>query len=457
MIKRAGADVFMKEFFTLFLPIALGNLFTFGSTFTAHLMVSGLGGDASAGIFLSNQVMQLLVFAITGIEAVVTVLGAQRMGDSDRKGFSGVASKAALLALLLSILLTIICIIMPNKVLSLFSRRKSVGNAAKDYLRLLSLGFPLYALTRILIASGKCVNRERVALAAPLVSLAVTVAIGLLTVNGPLGLGAMGAGISILSARAAELAVTVIMLSAGDNSGALSARALIRGVGYPSPAFLKTLLPIILGQAAWGAETLLATSLMSRYADGFAAVSFGVLTALSNLAYALMSGASSAVGIIVSHKVGGGADRGDYMSAARLGQLVFLGIGAVGAILILALKVPFVHIYGLTAADAELLGMLTPILALTFIATSYSASTLFGIIKSGGDVNFVLITDASMLLFLTLPVSLAVFSSGLGVAELYIATRLVHLFKCPIAYSRVRWGRWARRLTKSARSGTISI
>ena len=114
MIKRAGADMFMKEFFTLFLPIALGNLFTFGSTFTAHLMVSGLGGDASAGIFLSNQVMQLLVFAITGIEAVVTVLGAQRMGDSDREGFSGVASKAALLALLLSILLTIICILEQN-------------------------------------------------------------------------------------------------------------------------------------------------------------------------------------------------------------------------------------------------------------------------------------------------------------------------------------------------------
>lgn len=457
MEKSANAGAFMKEFFTLFVPIALGNLFTFGSTFSTHLMVSGLGSDASAGIFLSNQVMQLLVFAITGIEAVVTVLGSQKIGDGDKEGFSSVASKAALLGVSLSILLTIICIIMPNKVLSLFSQRKSVGNAAKDYLRLLSVGFPLYALGRVLIASGKCINRERVALAAPLISLVVTASLGLLTIKGPLALGAVGAGISILAARAAELAVTVIMLTAGGNNEALSVRALIHGVACPSPAFLKTLSPIILGQVAWGAETLLTTSLMSRYGNGFAAVSFGVLTALSNLAYALMSGASSAVGIIVSQKVGGGADKRDYMSAAALGELVFVAVGAVGAILIFALEAPFALIYNLPMENAELLGMLTPILALTFIATSYSASTLFGIIKSGGDVKFVLITDAAMLIFLTLPISLAMFNLHLGAAELYIATRLVHIFKCPIAYSRTRSGRWARRLTKSARSDTISI
>lgn len=457
MAKHLSVGAFIKEFFTLFSPIALGNLFTFGSAFITHLLTSPLGGDTSAGIFLSNQVMQLLVFAITGIEAAVTVLGAQSIGDSNAESFSSTVARSAVIALACSTMLTIICISLPNQVLSLFSPRKAVGAAAANYLRLLSFSFPIYSLGRVLIASGKCIGRARIALVAPLTSFAMATVLGLLSVRGPLGLGAVGAGISILAARVAELAVIILLLLRDGGCEELSPSALIHALGRPLRAFSKTLLPIILGQVAWGAETMLVTALISRFGGGIAAVAFGVLSALSNLAYALMSGASSAVGIMISKRVGGEAEGSERAHVASRGEILFIIVGAVGAILVLVLKQPFSALYSLSATDAAILGELAPILALTFIATAYSASTLFGIIKSGGDVKFVLLTDAGLLLLLTLPVSLLVFTSPLGITELYIATRLVHLFKCPIAYSRVVSGKWAKRLTKSSGSGTISI
>ena len=170
-----------------------------------------------------------------------------------------------------------------------------------------------------------------------------------------------------------------------------------------------------------------------------------------------MSGASGAVGIMVSRLVGAGAKGSELRQTVSTSEKIFLATGAIGALIILSLGVPFAKIYRLSESDAILLYRLVPILALTFVAAAYSASSLFGIIKSGGDLKFVLAVDLLCLVFVTLPISVAVFVSGLGVAELYIATRLVHLVKCPIAYSRLISGRWVKRLTKSPRDGKISI
>lgn len=467
---------FLKEFFTLAAPIIVGNLCTFGTGFVSHFMTSPLGNEVSCGIFLSNQVFQLLVFTVTGIEAATSILGSQSEGGGDRQLFLGTTARSAYLAIFISVLTMIVCIFMPNRVLLLFAKDNAIGIGGEAYLRISAIGFPLYALGRVLIASMKCMRRTSAALLGPASSLLLNSALSALLINGPLALGARGAGISVLVARSGELLLILILFvrslrsdSTRHSSGkptseeaasvrphaALSSLLPTRRLMRGSAPYLRALAPIMLGQISWAAETLLLTALMSRVEGGSFAVSFGVVTSLSNLAYCFMNGASSAMGITSARMVGEGCSEEDLSRAARLGELIFIATGIFGAALILALSEPFILLYRLTPERIAAARLLIPILAATFVPLSYSAATLFGIIKSSGNVGFALSVDLFTFILFTLPASLAAYGLGANAAVLYTLLRLGHVLKCPIARARLLRGGLAQRLTNGRHSGKI--
>lgn len=477
MKNAAFSRQFLKEFFTLATPIIVGNLCTFGTGFVSHFMTSPLGNEASCGIFLSNQVFQLLVFIVTGIEAATSIIGSQSDGSGDRQLLLKTTARSAYLAIFISLLTMIVCISMPKRVLIMFASDNVIGTGGEAYLRISAMGFPLYALGRVLIASMKCMRRTSAALLGPASSLLLNSALSALVINGPLALGASGAGISVLIARSGELLLIVVLflrslMSDHGQSGSkklisksslpsrhlpsllsslLSARGLIRG----SAPYFRALAPIMLGQISWAAESLLLTALMSRVEGGSFATAFGVVTSLSNLAYCFMNGASGAMGITSARMVGEGCSEKDISRAARRGELIFIAAGIFGAALILALSEPFILLYRLTPERISAVRRLIPILAATFVPLSYSAATLFGVIKSSGNVGFTLSVDLFTFILFTLPLSLAVYSLGANAALLYTVLRLGHILKCPIARIRVLRGGLARRLTNGRHSGKI--
>ncbi|MBR7117411.1 MAG: MATE family efflux transporter [Clostridia bacterium] len=132
---------------------------------------------------------------------------------------------------------------------------------------------------------------------------------------------------------------------------------------------------------------------------------------------------------------------------AHIAEGIFLAVGLLSFIIITILREPFIALYKLDAVSAALARSLIPIMAATFVATSYSAPSLFGIIKSGGDVSFVTFVDLLSFFLLTLPLTLVLSRTGASCESVYIALRIEHIVKCPIAYARIRQGHFTRRLT----------
>lgn len=470
---------FIKDFFTLAAPIFIGNILTWGVGFIDHVMTVPLGASAASGIFLSNQIFILLGFLNTGIEATLSIVGSQALGEGNKEGFYGVLKYALLSSLIISAMLAAICAVMPVRVLLLFTKSREIADTGAKFLRILAPSFPMFALSRILAAASKCLGAPKPSLILPLSSLLVNLPLNLLLIRGVLSLGVTGAAISTLAARSVELTLAVILLLF-QRKTRLRPKQLTGAKPRDAAVYLKALAPIMLGQIVWSVGSFFTTAIMSQANSGEAVRAFGAVNSLANLAYTLMNGASAAVGIIISRQVGSASSKEERREnvikqrfddekivekTSEIGQksiysqlrrtsecaeLTFLAIGGTAALLILMLGESFLTLFNLNLQDKVLASQMIPLLAVTFFGTCYSAATLFGIIKSGGDLKFVLIVDLSLLLFCTLPLGLLLYARGADAALLFFALRAEHLIKCPIAHARCRRGNWSKRLTRAA-------
>ncbi len=426
-------------------PIILGNLLTFSIGFTDHFMTSGLGKDAISGIYLANQVGMLLQFLSVGVESALGIIGAQRRGGGDDPSRARATAVALSAGEIIALLITIVCIFAPNKVLSIFSEREEIINTGADFLRILAASFPLYAATRILIASARAGEHAGIALIAPAVSFGVNLLLNATLIYGfsfiP-AMGVVGAGIATLAARASELAVALIYTVRAARTDSLSPRDYLSVDRETVGVYIKCVLPILGGQAVWAASNFFTSALMSRVDGGSATAAVGVALSLGNLAYTLMNGASASVGVIISKAVGRGEARPRIMEYARTSELLFLLIGVVAGAAILALSGPFTALYRLEGESRELAKQLITVVALSFVLISYSAASLFGIIKSGGDVIFTALCDLAHLVLLTLPLGMTAYRLGAGAVLLFVALRAEHLVKCIVAWIKIRRGNW---------------
>lgn len=311
----------------------------------------------------------------------------------------------------------------------------------------MALSFPPYAITRTLVASSRAAGRGAIALISPATSFAINLGLNFLLIN-PLGI--RGAALATLVARVCELAVAVIYTIRTASAEGTPIGAYFKVSRRHAKAYAICALPILGGQAVWAASNLLTSALMSRVSGGDATAAVGVALSLGNLAYALMNAASASVGVIISRSVGRGDARSDTMRYASTSERLFLLVGAASFALILLLSRPFIFLYRLEGSDAELATELVRIVAVSFIPISYSAASLFGIIKSGGDVGFTALCDLASLLLVTLPLGITAYRLGASPVLLLAALRVEHLVKCAVAAIKIRRGNWMKRLSRDA-------
>jgi Na+-driven multidrug efflux pump len=174
--------------------------------------------------------------------------------------------------------------------------------------------------------------------------------------------------------------------------------------------------------------------------------------ALNGLSYAVITGASGALSIIIGKTVGEGKKEEvrDYSKAA---QTLFFALGLLCCATILALSHPFLSLYGTSALAKGHAVKFIKVIAFLSIATSYQSACLVGIIKSGGDSRFPFLCDLFLVIFAVLPISLGAMRLSLPPWTVLLALKLDQPLKCIIGGIKVRKFDWMKNLAKSEFSG----
>lgn len=440
---------FYKSLIALAIPMIVQNLITYSVGLADNIMIGNLGDTAVSGVYLGNQLQVVLQVAYAGIEATILLISAQYWGKGDVGAIRRIVSIALRFSLGLGAALGTVCAIIPKSVLRIFTSDETVIEKGAEYLSILCFSFVFFCLTQSLIAAMRSVESANIGMLVSLASLVIDVALNYVLIFGKLGLpalGVRGAAIATLIARVCESAIILIYVRFIDKK--LKFR--LADMKILDRELLRDMLrygaPLVAGQFVWGANLAAQSIILGHFTE---AVITGTSLAntLNNLMYVAMNGVSGAVGIIIGKTVGSG-DLRRIKEYARTVQLLLLSLGVTTSFVFLALREPFISLYNITPESADYARQFINILRVTCIGSCYQAGSLFGIVKSGGDVSFVFKNDTIHIFGIVIPSAIVASALGAEPWIVFACLKADQILKCFVAVVKIQRYNWMKNLTR---------
>lgn len=184
------------------------------------LLVSGLGAAALAGVGTAQQVMFLIIAALSALSVGSSVLVAQAVGAREPEQASRFAQQSILWSALLGLPMAAVGFLGADAMVSIFGLEPEVARIAADYLRV-TVGMAV-VLTTFTIGSGvlRGANDSRTPMQITALANVVNIALTYALIYGHWGLpamGAVGSAWATFAARSLALAILLVVLWRGRN------------------------------------------------------------------------------------------------------------------------------------------------------------------------------------------------------------------------------------------------
>ena len=442
---------FYKTLVALAIPMIAQNLITFSVGLADNIMIGHLGDSAVSGVYLANQIQVVLQVLSAGIEATILLISSQYWGKGDVGAIRRIISIALRFSLGLGAAVSAVCAIAPKAVLRIFTSDYTVIGCGAEYLQIICFSYLFFCLTQSLIAAMRSVEAAKIGMLVSLASLVIDVALNYILIFGKLGLpalGVRGAAIATLIARIAESAIIVCYVRFVDKKLRFRARHLKTLDRTLLRDMIKNGVPLVAGQIVWGIN-LAAQSIIIGHFTEAVITGLSLANTLNNLMYVAMNGVAGAVGIIIGKTVGSG-DLSRIKEYARTVQLLLLSLGAVMSLVLWGLRDLFISFYEITPEAADYARQFINVLRVTAVGSCYQAGSLFGIVKSGGDVSFVFKNDTIHIFCIVIPSAIISFSLGAPPWIVFSCLKADQILKCFVAVVKIQRYNWMKNLTRDA-------
>jgi Na+-driven multidrug efflux pump len=210
----------------------------------------------------------------------------------------------------------------------------------------------------------------------------------------------------------------------------------------------KPVLPVILNELMWSLAITTYNIVYARIGTPSIAA-MNIVGTVDNLALVPFMGLSSAIAIIVGHKIGAGAKEEAYQDVGRT-----LGLSAMFALLVscivLIIKIPVIGLYNITPDVAIYVNRALIIMALWLVVRSQNMILVVGMMRSGGDTRYSLFLDGVIIWILGVPMAvLGGFLLHLPVYWVYLMVMSEELTKCILGWRRYISRKWIHDLTQA--------
>lgn len=440
---------FYKTLVALAIPIALQNLVTFSVNLADSVMVGALGDAAVSGMYMGNQIQTLLQVFSGGIEGAILVLAAQYWGQRDTASIRKICSIGIRLSVLVGGVLTLLCALLPDEIIGLFSHDPETIRCGGEYLGIVCFSYIFFCLTQSLIAAMRSVEIAKIGLYVSLCSLVTNVGLNYVLIFGKLGfpaLGIKGAAVATVIARILETALVAFYVLKDKRLCFRLKDLLVTDRGLLSD-FLRYGLPIIGGQVVWAVNMLASSAIMGRNTAEGAVVAMSIAGTVNNLAYVVMNGMSGAVGIITGKTIGAGEVE-KMKEYARTVQILFLALGLITGLTVFSVRDFAISLYAVSDAAVAQAKTFINVLSVTIVGTCYQAACLFGLVKSGGDISFVFKNDAIFVFLVVLPSAILATVLGAPAWVVFACLKCDQILKCFVAVVKINSFNWMKKLTR---------
>jgi putative MATE family efflux protein len=441
---------FYKKLFAIAIPIMLQNLVNSFVNVLDTVMIGRLGTVEIAAVGLGNNVFFFYMILLFGICSGGAVFIAQFWGKRDIGGIRKTVGLCCVINLFIGGGFTLAGLLVPERIMGIYSTDGDVIRAGALYLRYLAPSFLPFAVAQVLVLSLRSIEQVKAPMATSIAALSINAVLNWLWIFGVGPFPAMGVAGAAMATTVSRFTETLLLIG------------IIRRKNYPiiGPAremfnfnrafisrFFRIVAPIMMNEFAWSLGVSMQNIIFARtHTDAIAA--FNITGTISQLTWVLFIGLGNGVGVLIGKKIGEGDHAGARNYALKIIFFVPLAALAAAAVLIpISYVIPL--IFKVNEAVLRTAAQMLFILAAAYPFRAFNMAMVVGICRAGGDTVFCAIYDTAFMWAIALPAAAAAsFFFGAPFWVIYMLVVSEELFKMAAGVWRFRSGKWLRDVTR---------
>lgn len=436
---------FLRAVAGIAVPVGLQSMLQSSFAMIDQLMVGQLGSTAVSAVEVAGRPAFIYSVVVGAAAAIAGIMISQYLGKQDEEMADRSLCVNLVAALLLGGLFTVLCLVFPGQIVSIYIKDDpAILAAGRDYLvRIVWTYLPMGAAS-ILAVMIRCMDRAVWPLFAGIASAVVNTGLNYVLIFGRLGfpaLGVTGAAIASVISQLVNLLLILAMFYRVRvrKRGGLRFSLSLGAGGWKQ--YLVMLLPILINEFLWSVGQNVNTFIYGHLEYGDLAA-MSMTGPIQGLFTGALGGVAQAAGILIGKRLGAEEYDEAYQESKRL---IWYGIAGslVLSALLIWLRGPYVLLYkvepGVQATARELL-LLFAILAPVKVANMILGG---GIVRSGGKTTYIMLIDMAGTWLVGAPLGLVtafVFHLPIGWVYFILSQEeLVRLVMTLVVFKRKTW------------------
>lgn len=432
------------------LPIAGQSLIGSSLNLIDNLMVGRLGETALASVGLGSQIFFVYWMVVFGFVSGTATYMAQFYGKRDIGNIRSVLGIAVTATFSVGLIFFFSSLLMPDKILSIFTDIEAVKVIGADYIRIGAPCFLLVAITVPLSTSLKTTQQIKLPLIASVTAFGCNTFLNYCLIFGNFGAPRMevsGAALATVIARCVELSIIVIVVFGGKNMLAGKIRDYFHWNKQLFVKVVKNSIPTTINETAWGAGVAMYNAAYGRMSvTAFAAIQAS--GTIQNVFILACFSLGDAILILVGEKLGKGQlDEAYSMAKSILKVGIFIGIGA-GISLVISSQF-IVKLFDFTPLGVKYTTIIIVIYSIMLFVKVYNASIITGVLRSGGDTTFAMFAETGCVWLVGVPLAfIGALVLQLPVYFVVLLVQIEEVIKFFITSYRFKSRKWVKNLVQ---------
>ena len=457
--KLFGDKAFYRMVLAIAVPVMVQSGITQFVSLLDNLMVGRIGTEEFGGVAIANQLIFVFNLCIFGGLSGAGIFSAQFSGKNDVDGMRHVLRFKLYFVIAASVLGILILHFFGSPLISLFLHEGSEeGDLVKtlnfglDYLKIMLIGLPLYAVSQCYASSLKETGETFIPMIGSGTAVLVNLVFNYILIFGKFGfpvMGVKGAAIATVLSRVVELAIIAIWAHThtkrfGFFSKLYSSFKVPKALTFD---IIKKGSPLMFNELLWSMGMSILTACYSM--RGLATVNaLNISSTVSNLFNVVFMAIGSSIAIIVGNLLGAGKFEEARDTDRKIITMSVLGCFIFGSLLAVSAK----YIPNLYETTDEVKSLATSFLLICAVSMPFNAFThgCYFTLRSGGQTKITMAFDSCFVWVICIPLAycLANFTS-IPIIPMFIICTATELIKCVIGYFFVKSDRWVKNIVNN--------
>jgi len=439
---------FYLKMFSIAIPIALQQLVVSSLNLVDTFMIADLSKEAIAGVGAANKLFFLLNLFLFGMSSGSSILTAQFWGVKDISSIKKVYGLSLTFAIGGSFLFSVLAIVFPEFVMSIFTTDLKVIEEGANYMRIVGISYIFTSITFITAFVLRSTNNVKLPLKVTVLAISLNTFLNWVLIFGKLGfkpMGVEGAAIATVIARTIECGLLVYFVNKYKLPPSGLPSQIFRYSKEMTKKFVSIAMPVVINEILWSTGITMYAIVYGRIStDAMAAMT--ITQTIEQIAFVLLMGVGNASGIMLGNSLGAGVSDSVLEDAKRFIRVSFI-VGTVVGLGVVGIAPAIAGIYNVSdVVYYNIVGSLT-VFGLYLGVKAVNVVIIVGILRSGGDTKFCAVLDAVGVWAIGVPLA---FITGLyfkiDLPYVYAAILFEELFKVSFGIKRVLSKKWMNNL-----------